>query len=47
MRLNTIILAVTWLALLAGSQLLGPGFDDAEPVTARTGWHVGNARYAP
>ena len=45
MRINIVMLAVTLLALLAGSQLMSTG--DAEPVTARANWHVGTSRYAP
>ena len=46
MRTNTVMLAVTLLALLAGSQLLSHGQEDAEPVTARASWHIGSSRYA-
>ena len=47
MRFNILMLAITWLALVAGSQLLDHGYDDAEPVTARASWHAGSSRYAP
>lgn len=47
MRLNTVMLAVTLPALLAGSQFLSHQLEDAEPVTARASWHVGSSRYAP
>ena len=47
MRINIVMLAVTLLALLAGSQFLGSGQDDVEPVMARATWHVGTSRHAP
>ena len=47
MRVNIVMLAATLLVLLAGSQLLDLGRDNAEPVTARATWHVGTSRYAP
>ena len=47
MRINIVMLAATLLSLLVGSLFSGNDHDDAEPVIARAGWHIGTSRLAP
>lgn len=42
---NTLMLALTLLALLAGSQLFAE--PAAAPAAAGVAWHVGSSRHAP
>ena len=47
MRINIVILAATLVSLLVGSLFSSDTHGDAEPVTARAGWHIGSSRLAP